>query len=222
MAYDGEVADVRVEAAQEGRRVMNGSATVRASAARAIAGGPLPWEASGRIDLAQLPLDAVGAVVGRPIKGELSGEVEVEDLHRAASLRADLDLRDVKLDRAELSRGEIRVAMKEGSFTASGRIDQIDGSLEARANGAVSWGEATLPSLELARPIDVAVRAKNFRANIAAPFVESLFGDIDGRIDTDAKIHVEPGGKDGTVDGSVTIEGLASSTSRRSASGSTA
>jgi translocation and assembly module TamB len=205
LAYDGQQADVRVGAARDGRRVMDAGATVWASAAHAIAGGPLPWEASATIDLAGFPLDAVGAVAGRPITGELSGRLEVADLHRAASLEADLDLRSVTLDRAEFPRGEIHVGMKEGAFDASARLEQTDGSLVTQAKGAMSWGEALVPSLDPARPVDLSIRAKNFRANAAAPFVTGIFGEIDGRVDADATVHVEHGGKDGAMNGSVTL-----------------
>jgi translocation and assembly module TamB len=203
--YDGEKAVARITAAHGGHEILAADAAVKVSAAQALAGRAVAWEASGNVALARFPLDVAGALLSEPIAGEVSGRIGIADLHRAASLDADLDLRGVTLSRTTLPRGKVRVTMKGGALAASARLDQADGFAEARATGAIAWGEQFAPSLDLARPVDITLRAKNFRADAAKPFVQGTVSELDGRIDTDAKIHVEPGGEDGRMDGAVVL-----------------
>jgi translocation and assembly module TamB len=205
VGYDGEKADVHLTASHAGSEVLDAGATVRVSAAQALAGAPLAWTASGDVDLARFPLDTVAAFVGKPIAGDLSGRVALRELHRDASLAADLDLRDLSLDRTDFPRGKVHVVLRDGTLDATARLDQADGHAETRARGAVTWGAALAPALDLGRPIDVALRAQNFRANAAMPFVQGAVSALDGRIDTDAKIHVAPGAEDGTMSGAIVL-----------------
>ncbi|MFT3776185.1 MAG: translocation/assembly module TamB domain-containing protein [Minicystis sp.] len=203
--YDGRKADVRLAATREGREVMGTDAIVKVNAADAFAGRPIAWEASGDVALDKFPLDQVGLLLQKPITGELSGKVAVKDLHRAASLEANLDLHDLSLDRTDFPRGKVHVVMRNGSLVATARLDQEDGHFETRATGAMTWGTAIAPALDLTRPVDVELRAQNFRANAALPFVQGIFSELDGRVDTDAKIHVAPGAKDGTMNGAIVL-----------------
>lgn len=99
--------------------------------------------------------------------------------------------------------------MKEGALLASVRLDQKDGYAETSARGAMKWGAEIAPEIDLAQPVDVAILAKNFRANAAMPFVQGTITELDGRLDADAKFHIHPGGKDSTMSGALTIrEGI--------------
>lgn len=205
VVYDGQKADVHLVATRDGREVMGTNATVKVSVEQALSGGALAWEASGDVALSSFPLDTVGALARQPIAGAVSGKVSVVDLHRAAKLDVDLDLRGLSLDHTTFPNGEVKVAVNNGSFNVSARLDQSDGHAETTATGAVTWGGELSPALDLTRPIEVAIRAKNFRADAAMPFVQGIFSELDGRIDTDARLHVAPGGKDGSMDGAVVI-----------------
>ena len=205
VALDSDKADVKVTVSRDRREVMITDAAVKMNLVEALSGAPLAWEASANVALAGFPLDTVSAFVEQPIAGELSGKIAIKDLHRAASLDADLDLRALSLDHALFPTGKIVVAMRDGSLTASVRLDQKDGYAETTAKGAMKWGAEIAPALDLARPIDVAIRAKNFRADAAMPFVRGTFTELDGRIDTDSKLHMEPGGKSGSLDGAIVI-----------------
>jgi len=205
VAYAGEKADVRVVASREQREVLVTDANVKVNLPQVLAGAALAWEASANVALTRFPLDAVSAFLEQPIAGEISGKIAVKDLHRAASLDADLDLQQLSLDRALFPNGKVLVTMKEGALTAKVRLDQKDGYLETSAKGAMKWGAEIAPAIDLAQPVDVDVRAQNFRANAVMPFVQGTITELDGRIDADAKIHVEPGGKDGTMSGALAI-----------------
>lgn len=205
VAYDGENARARLTASSQGREVLSAGATAKVSAARVVAGEDVAWEASGKLTLASFPLDTVGAFLRQPIGGTASGAVAVVDLHRAAALSANLDLHQLELDQTVFPSGEVHVELKDGALAARVRLDQADGHAEVSARGAMSWGAALRPSADLAKPLDIEVRAKSFRANAAMPFVTGIVSELDGRIDADAKVHVERGGKIGEMTGAMEI-----------------
>ena len=209
VAYEANKADVRVAVSRDQREVLVTDAAVKVNLNEAMAGAALSWEGSANVALTRFPIDAASAFLEQPIGGDLSGKIVVKDLHRAASLDADLDLRGLFLDHAQFPTGKILVTMRDGAIVASVRLDQKDGHAEVRARGAMKWGAELAPAPDLAQPVDVGIVAKNFRANAAMPFVQGVFTELDGRIDTDAKLHVEPGGKSGKLEGAIVLrEGI--------------
>lgn len=205
VAYDAGKAGVRVAVLREKREVLVTDADVKVNLTEVLAGGALAWEASGDVALASFPLDTISAFLEQPIGGNVTGKIAVKDLHRAATLDADLDLRGVSLDRTLFPTGKVLVTMKEGSLAASARLDQKDGYAETSAKGAMKWGAEVAPSIDLSQPIDVEIRARNFRADAAMPFLQGTVTELDGSVDADAKLHVQPGGKDGTMRGAIAI-----------------
>jgi translocation and assembly module TamB len=203
--YDGERAAVRLAASRDGHTILGGDASVKLDVAEVLAGHAIAWEASGGVALSRFPLDAVGDLLGEPVAGELNGRVDVADLHRAASLAADLDVRDLSLDHTAFPDGKIHVVVNGASISASARLQQVDGYAEVGVTGAASWGAALVPALDRTRPVDVSIRAENLRANAAMPFVRGVFSELDGRIDAAAQIRVEPGGEVGHADGAATL-----------------
>jgi translocation and assembly module TamB len=205
VALDGDKADVRVAVSRDQREVLVTDAVVKVNAIEVLAGAPLVWDASANVALTRFPLDTASAVLEQPIGGELGGTIVIKDLHRAASLDADLDLRALTLDHALFPTGKVLVTMRDGALSASVRLDQKDGYAETSGKAAMKWGAEVAPSLDLAQPIDATIVAKNFRADAAMPFLRGTLTELDGRIDTTAKLHVEPGGKDGKLDGAIVI-----------------
>lgn len=205
VTYDGERAEVSLAATRDDAEIAGISAIVKVSAAKALAGGALGWEAAGSAALEGFPLEAAGAFLDQPISGSVSGKIALEGLHRDAALTADLDLRDLVFHRSAIPRGEVRVGVKDERLTASVRLDQADGHLATTVKGAVAWGAEVAPELDLGKALEVAVSAESFRANAAAPFVRGTLEDLDGRIDADVRLRVERGGAEGHMDGAVTL-----------------
>ncbi len=135
VGYEGGKAGVRVAALREEREVLVTNADVKMNLAEALAGGALAWEASGTRRWRGSRSTRSAPSSEQPIGGEVSGKVAVKDLHRAATLDADLDLRGLSLDRAVFPTGKVLVTMKEGALAASARIDQKDGYAEVGAKG---------------------------------------------------------------------------------------
>jgi translocation and assembly module TamB len=205
VGYENDKADVKVAVSREQREVLITDAAVKVNLNEVLAGAALSWEGSANAAFDHFPIDAASAFLEQPIGGDINGKIVVKDLHRAASLDADLDLRALSLDRALFPTGKVLVTMRDGGLKASVRLDQKDGYAQASAAGAMKWGAELAPAPDFAQPIDVGVVAKNFRANAAMPFVQGVFTELDGRIDTDAKLHVEPGGKEGKLDGAIVL-----------------
>jgi translocation and assembly module TamB len=204
--FEGRAAELRVHASREGHEILRSEALrVNLNLAEALAGDALDWDASGKIALDAFPLELAGVYLERPVSGEIGGTIAVEGLHRAAGLDADLTVRALSLDHALFPTGKLKVTLKEGALGAALRLDQHDGFAEIRLTGAMHWGAALTPSLDLEQPVDAVIAARNFRADAAMPFVRGVFTELDGRVDTDAKLHVAPGGKDGSLDGAIVI-----------------
>ncbi|NUP05228.1 MAG: hypothetical protein HOW73_04110 [Polyangiaceae bacterium] len=206
VTYDGSKGHVQLTAATGKRPVMTADATIALDSKRVASGnGPLDWNASGDVTFTKFPLEIVSVVLAKPVTGTVNGTVSVHDLHRAAWMEGKLDVRDLVIDRASVPKGELSLTMKDRAFTAGVTLEQSDGRFAATATGAMSWRDELVPVFDRQRPIDIKLAAKNFRADIIRPFVETTLSDLDGRIDTNAKIHIEPGAKDGTMDGAIVL-----------------
>lgn len=205
--YDGKTGDVDIKAQSGGREVLAANATIAFDASQIASGkkGAPAWNASADLEIKDLPLELASAVINQPLVGTLDGKATIKDLHRAASMEARFDLRDVKIDKSEIQKGFVTVAMRDNQFTAEVSLDQSDGHFDAKVVAAMAWGDQIAPKIDTKRPIDIALNAKNFRADIAKPFAGEALSEIDGRIDTTAKIRVAAGGKDGTVDGEIAL-----------------
>jgi autotransporter translocation and assembly factor TamB len=205
LGYDGERATLRVDAARAGRPILAAGATVRARVADLLAGRVPRWEADADLALQRFPLEPVATLLGRPFAGELGGMVALRGLHRDARLVADLDLRDLVVDRAAVPHSVLHVRLGGGRLAVATRLEQPGGFAVVRAVAPASWGASLSPTLDPARPVDGTLRAENFRANVLLPFLAGSVSELDGRLDADAKIHVEPGGARGAMSGAVTL-----------------
>ena len=92
------------------------------------------------------------------------------------------------------------------SLTAETRVAQPDGFADVRVTGGMTWGDAVAPSLDEKKPIRVALKAKDFRLAMIAPFVRSAVSELDGRLNADTTLDVKPGMKDGTMDGAIVLD----------------
>ncbi|HVY48772.1 MAG TPA: translocation/assembly module TamB domain-containing protein, partial [Minicystis sp.] len=146
-----------------------------------------------------------GAYTGRRVLGRVTGAVALRDLHRRASLGAELALSNVVLDHTELPRGFVRVVVRDGAAAAGVRLEQKDGYAEVTAKTALAWGAELAPAPDTAKGLAVHVAARNFRADAAMPFVQGAVGELDGRVDADVRARLEPKAKEGQVSGALTL-----------------
>ena len=202
--YDGKKADVTIDASREGKKVIAAKANADMLVASLLKGSA-DWQASAEADLTDFPLDVVASIIGERVAGTLTGKVKLDDLHKAGHLVADLDAKDLALDRASFPTGKVHFEAKDGTLDGSVKLNQTDGNAEATVKGAVSWGSAVAPALDDSKPMDLTLKTKGFRADALVPVVRGAVSELDGRIDADAKLHLVKGGKDNKLEGTVAL-----------------
>ncbi|MFO0614133.1 MAG: translocation/assembly module TamB domain-containing protein [Polyangiaceae bacterium] len=206
-AYDGEHGKARVIGSTEGRDVVTAMADVDLDVHSILAptSAPLAWTASSDIALTRFPLDALGPILSTRLGGELSGAIAVAGLHEDAEVEARLQATDVQIDRGTIPAASLEATIRGGAVNAKATLDQSDGKLVASAKGSMKWGDAVVPTFDVAEDVEIGVRAERFRISALAVLVEDVVGELDGLLDADAKIRVRQGGKDGVVDGTFDV-----------------
>jgi len=209
LAYDGKQAELELEAASEGAKVLKADAQASFDLAALFSKKnekkELDWDGSANLALDRFPLDVAEAFVGEAVGGTATGKVMVRDLHRDASLEGKIALDRISIGGAVYPTAKAEVTLKGGAFHALARVDQSDGYAEVKADGTLAWGAELAPSFDFVAPVDVAVRAKNFRALVVRPFLQETLTDLDGRVDADTKIRIEKGGTDGRMEGAIAL-----------------
>ena len=206
--YDGEKGDLVASVSSEKRKVLDLSAhvDVRSRDLLQPTGAPLDWTGSAKVALASFPLESVGPLADRRIRGHVTGEASIDDLHRDATLHAQLSVDPLKVGRAVYKSGNVTLDARGGKVIARARLEQTDGYADLRATTDLAWGAALTPTVDPSANVEAHLDAKGFRAAALLPFVRSVFNELDGRIDADATAKLG-GGKDPTMEGKVVFHG---------------
>ncbi|HMI85803.1 MAG TPA: translocation/assembly module TamB domain-containing protein [Polyangiaceae bacterium] len=166
---------------------------------------PAPMRASTKMRLEEFPLETLDAFSDLQLKGLVSGELTVDDVHKDARAKAQIAVRDLQVGRARFPRGNANVDFDGRALRASVRLDQTDGFLQAQAQLGMRWGADTTPTAATEEPAFVVLKANQFRAAALLPFAASVLGQLDGRINADARVDLVPGGAP-KMNGNVTFE----------------
>lgn len=151
------------------------------------------WRASTKMRIAEFPLETLGTFSDFQVKGYVSGDIDVADVHRDARAKVNVALRDLKLGRAKIAKGNIKIDYDGHALKGGVRLDQTDGYLESDAEIAMRWGAETAPSVITEEPAYAALKANRFRAAALAPFITDVVSQLDGRLQADARIDIVPG-----------------------------
>jgi translocation and assembly module TamB len=193
--YDGARADASLQASGRGRKLLDASVGVDTRAGDLLQwarGATLAWKASARAKLLGFPLQSVGALDDRGLRGKVSGDFTLDGLNDDARLGFSATIDGLKV-------GDL--AYKGSSYTlwvdgkgADGRvrIDQEDGFVEAHGQLGTHWGSALLPSIDPSKPIDIVLAAKDYRLGLLGPFVASVVSELDGRVNANARLRIDP------------------------------
>ena len=205
IGYDGKAGDVLVKAKAGGHDAVELTAHADINARDLVEGtnGELPWKGSAKVKLASFPLQTVGPLADLRVRGKVSGEATIDDLHQDAKLHARIGFEDLAVGRARYKNGFVTADARNGKVEANVRLEQTDGFADIRAAAGLAWGAALAPTLDESVPLDAKLEAKGFRAAAAAPFARSVMNELDGRIDANATVHLDPRTKDAKLDGKV-------------------
>jgi translocation and assembly module TamB len=190
--YDGVNADASLVGAAKGAQVLDVHVATMARAPDLLAGDTSSWTASGRAHLEALPLESIAALSDRQVTGTVTGDVTLDGLHEDGRAKLALSVATLKVGEVAYRSGVLGATLDGKSFDASMHLDQVDGSIDATAQAGSKWGKALLPALDPSRPPSGELKAKRFRAALLLPFVDNVFTELDGRVDADVKITVDP------------------------------
>jgi len=206
MRYDGERADVGIDARSRTDTLLRASAQLRARIADLIAGSAAapPWVASASATLTHLPIDAAGPLADRRLHGTLSGQVQVTGVHQDARASADLDVEGLRVGKVTYGDGKVVIGFDGHTLDGRARFGQKGGFASAHASLGVLWGSRPAPAVDPSGSLEASLRARHFRAAFLAPFLQAWMDEIDGIIDGDADIS-SPAGKSPTMKGSISF-----------------
>jgi translocation and assembly module TamB len=176
---------------------------------RLIAGreGTAPgWTASSRAHFERFPLESVPLLEDRRLAGRVSGDVSIQGVHEDGRADATLSIDDLRVGNVTGQKAQLRVTAGGHVAEATLRIDQPDGSVEARLQGASTWGASLAPTLAGSQPLAVSLSAKSFRVNALQPLVSSALDELDGRLDGDLHLELDPSTRSTRLSGTLALQ----------------
>jgi hypothetical protein len=193
--YDGVDATTALRAEVRGHPVLDahGVAVLRAEDILAgLRGAALPWTASMSGQLTELPIQGLTALDDRGLRGRATGTITVERLHDDARANVALTFDGVKVGELAGRAASFDATIDGHSMHGSAALDHTDGSITVDARVGSHWGRALVPAIDASQPVSISVSAKDFRAAWLLPFASRVFSDLDGRIDGDASLTIDP------------------------------
>jgi translocation and assembly module TamB len=224
--YDGAHAEATFDAGGRGEPVLAVQMAVDARATDVLDGlrsGVIPWRASGHAKLTKFPLQSLAYLDDRQVRGHVSGELSLDGLHDDAHASLSLASEDVRVGDVSCRSARVQATIGGGELDATARIDEAPGPstlpagaaspqraedggfAEATAHVGAPWGARMAPSIDTSHPIDVAISAKQFRAGLLLPLASRVFSELDGRLDANAKVHVDPAAKTVRPEGTIEL-----------------
>jgi translocation and assembly module TamB len=209
--YDGAHADVTLQGSSRDKVVLDASARADAKAGDLLAGvggAAVPWTASAKAKLDGMSLRAFTFLSDRQMRGKASGDLSIDGLHDDAHASATLTFDGLTVGEVHCRAARMQATLDGHAFDASAHVEQDDdGYVDARAHAGEHWGSALVPALDVSQAASVIASAKKLRAELLLPFVTGAFTQLDGRIDADARVDVDPAAKVARPQGTVTLTG---------------
>ena len=200
-------------AAGRDRELLHAVAHVNAKIADAIERDTAAWDASASAKLDDFPLEMVPPLSDRRVHGSANGELEVTGLHREARAKLDLDVTGLRVGKQTYGQIHLASAFDGRAAHADMHFDQGAGSADAKANMPLKWGAELVPSPDPSGSTHASLTARKFRIGFLAPFIQSAADALDGSLDADAHVNLNPNQKpemSGTVSLTDGVVGLAS------------
>ncbi len=216
--YDGAVADAAVRVtnpAASGAKgqLLDATAHLDAKIADFVERGAAAWEASAHAKLKDFPLAMVPPLADRRMHGTASGEVDLTGLHRDTRAKLDLDVADLRVGKEKYGKARLASAYDGHTLAADLHLDQGAGAADARATTSLTWGAQVAPSPDPSGSTHATFTARRLKIGFIAPFLQSAADALDGRLDADAHVDLDPGKKpemSGTLSLRDGVVGLAS------------
>ncbi|HXX69317.1 MAG TPA: translocation/assembly module TamB domain-containing protein, partial [Polyangiaceae bacterium] len=206
--YDGRKATASVEATSGQARTLEATTEFRAPVDQLLETGGAPrWRASLDAHFARFPLEAFTRAGDARVSGLVSGELSLADLHHDGHAKVALLIADLKVGSVGYGAARIEASAEDRRLDGRVRVDLTDGFAEAHAYARASWGAAIVPTLDPAYTPTLSLTAANFRLAGLLPFFDGTFDELDGRIDGDARVDLDPATRSPRIFGQVALRG---------------
>jgi translocation and assembly module TamB len=194
--YDGAKAVARVRASRPEGVVLDARTEVKAPLQGILTSSGSrsspSWEASGSAKLFSFPLASIPALSDNQVAGLASGTLTFTGLNSDPEIAAQIDLRDVKIDRATFPHAVAVVRVAEQGIVVSAKLDQPQGGASATASARVKWTSPLFPEIDRHDPLDLFLEARDFRAAALYPLLfRGIFTYFDGRLNGTLHLHQE-------------------------------
>jgi translocation and assembly module TamB len=204
--YDGAHMTGTLSGDARKKRVLDAHFAADAVAAELLRGDTSSWTASGGAHLDALPIEALAALNDRQVKGSVSGDVSLDGLHTNASAKAALSVDNLKVGDVAYKSGKITATLDGAAFSTDARLDQDDGYVDAHLQAGQRWGTALTPTPDPTKNLDCTVTASRFRAALLLPFVDTVFTELDARIDAKLTATLDPRTRTARMSGTASMD----------------
>jgi translocation and assembly module TamB len=204
--YDGAKGTASIKGASRGRPMIDAEAKFDAAIDQILtAQGDFPWTASAHAHLDHFPIQSLTLLNDKLVAGLLTGDASLDGLHKDARVKADLTIDSLSVGSVSYKGAQIHANADGKVLDASVRIDQTDGFVDAKAHAAATWGAALAPTLDPKEPLSASMSSKNFRVVALQPFVDNIFDELDGRLDANAKVDLDPKDNGAKLSGNIAL-----------------
>jgi translocation and assembly module TamB len=209
-SYDGATAEAETLASAHSRRVLGAKVVAYAKASDVLAslagsGVAMPWKASASADLDGFPLQSIGALDDHQVKGLASGHLSLDGLHDDAKANVALKIDGLTVGEVACKTAQATASVDGTTLDAALGIEQEGGSVAFHARAGTRWGSALAPEVDATRAADISLVARRFRAELLQPFLASVFAQLDGRVDADARLSVDPVSRSAKPQGTISL-----------------
>lgn len=150
-----------------------------------------PVRGNAQLDFAAFPIGILPSARTSQLEGSLTGKVTLQRFGTDAAFEATLDADSLTLGNSPLGRVHSEVRALAGKADATLQMVSKDGITSAEAHSGLDWGARLVPAVRM--PADAALHARQFRLAAFEPFVTSIFGEMDGRLNGDLNAHFRGG-----------------------------
>jgi translocation and assembly module TamB len=206
--YDGQKGTASVKARTGEQELLDLQAQGEAAVAQimdADAETPPKWKASAKAHLSSFPLGSINALNDKLVSGQLSGDITLVGLHDDAKADATLAIDALNVGSVAYTSAHLQVKADGQIVDGTLRVDQKDGFAELKTHAKAAWGAAMAPSLDRTQPLDASLSAKNFRIAALLPFVGGALDELDGRLDANTRLAVDPTAQSAQVSGTLAL-----------------
>ncbi|HEX3849737.1 MAG TPA: translocation/assembly module TamB domain-containing protein, partial [Polyangiaceae bacterium] len=161
-----------------------------------------PLDASAHLDFDTFPIALLPGTAASQVEGQLSGKIRLDHFGKNATASSTLDAASLKIGSSPFGNIHSELQARDGKADTLLRVQGGKGTTTAEAHSGLEWGARLVPQVQL--PADAQLRARNLQIGAFSPFVASIFGELDGRLNGDLNAHFKGGAPE--LDGHVDLE----------------